>query len=150
MFWSFHPLAGNTNNEHLPKPLDNSPQHKTTENQQQFSQHQETPANCFASFTSFLDGPLDTPSAAVTKQTYLPSLLYFHEEIMCAMNVPPSVPKTRPDRRDLMIKEVEKAANWSGDDKSLAHVNIGWMDRVYFSMNHYADKIVKFLRIDKL
>ena len=37
-----------------------------------------------------------------------------------------------------------------GDDKSLAHVNIGWMDRVYFSMNHYADKIVKFLRIDKL
>ena len=49
-----------------------------------------------------------------------------------------------------MIKEVEKAANWGGDDKSLAHVNIGWMDRVYFSMNHYADKIVKFLRIDKL
>lgn len=100
--------------------------------------------------TAVKDGPLDTPSAAVTKQTYLPSLLYFHEEIMRAMNVPPSVPKTRPDRRDLMIKEVEKAANWGGDDKSLAHVNIGWMDRIYFSMNHYADKIVKFLRIDKL
>ena len=69
---------------------------------------------------------------------------------MCAMNVPPSVPKTRPDRRDLMIKEVEKTVNWGGDDKSLANVNIGWMDRMYFSMNHYADKIVKFLRIDKL
>ena len=150
MFWSFHPLAGNTNYEHLPKQVDNSPHHKTNENQQQFPRHQETPAYCFVSFSSFLDGPLDTPSSAVTKQTYLPSLLYFHEEIMCAMNVPPSVPKTRPDRRDLMIKEVEKAANWGGDDKSLAHVNIGWMDRIYFSMNHYADKIVKFLRIDKL
>ena len=64
----------------------------------------------------------------MTKQTYLPSLLYFHEEIMRAMNVPPSVPKTRPDRRDLMIKEVEKAANWGGDDTEEFSSCQHWLD----------------------
>lgn len=94
-------------------------------------------------------GPSDTDSSAVTKQTYFPSLLYFHEEIMHALNVPSSIPKTKPDRRDLMMKEVEKAANW-GMDKSLANIKIGWVDRIYLSINHYTDKIVRFLRIDKL
>ena len=68
---------------------------------------------------------------------------------MHAMNVPPSVPKTKPDRRDLMLKEVENAAGW-GMDKRLANVKLSWVDRVYFSVNHYADKIVRFLRLDKL
>lgn len=103
----------------------------------------------FLCFIAFVDGPSDTPSSAVSKQTYFPSLLYFHEEIMHTMNVPPSVPKTKPDRRDLMLKEVEKSANW-GVDKSLANVKIGWIDRMYFSVNHYADKIMRFLRLDKL
>ena len=100
-------------------------------------------------FFSFVEGLFDTPSSAVSKQTYFPSLLYFHEEIMHAMNVPPSVPKTKPDRRDLMLKEVENAAGW-GMDKRLANVKLSWVDRVYFSVNHYADKIVRFLRLDKL
>lgn len=68
---------------------------------------------------------------------------------MHAMNVPPSVPKTKPDRRDLMLKEVENAAGW-GMNKRLANVKLSWVDRVYFSVNHYADKIVRFLRLDKL
>ena len=68
---------------------------------------------------------------------------------MHAMNVPASIPKTKADRRDLMIKEVEKSAGWR-TDKSLANVQIGWIDRMYFSINHYADKIVRFLRIDRL
>ena len=68
---------------------------------------------------------------------------------MHAMNVPASIPKTKADRRDLMIKEVEKSAGW-GTDKSLANVQIGWIDKMYFSINHYADKIVRFLRIDRL
>ena len=106
-------------------------------------------------FTSFccvfifcVDGDFDTPSSAVTKHTYVPSLLYFHEEIMHALKVTPTIPKTEPDRRDLMMKEIEKAANWEVDQS--AHVELGWMDRVYFSVSHYTDRIVRFLRLDKL
>ena len=35
-FWSFHPLAGNTNNEHLPKPLDNTHTIKQTRTNNSF------------------------------------------------------------------------------------------------------------------
>ena len=100
-------------------------------------------------FSLILVGSFDTPAASVTKQTYFPSLLYFHEEIMLAMNVPPSIPKTKPERRDLMLKEVEKFAGW-GVDKSLANVKMNWMDRIYLSVSNYVDRVVRFLRIDKL
>lgn len=99
--------------------------------------------------TALKVGSFDTPAASVTKQTYFPSLLYFHEEIMLAMNVPPSIPKTKPERRDLMLKEVEKFAGW-GVDKSLANVKMNWMDRIYLSVSDYVDRVVRFLRIDKL
>lgn len=99
--------------------------------------------------TALKVGPFDTPAAAVTKQTYFPSLLYFHEEVMLAMNVSASIPKTKPERRDLMLKEVETFAGW-GSDKSVANIKLGWMDRIYLFATHYTDKIVRFLRIDKL
>ena len=105
----------------------------------------------FTTFYSVLlcvDGASDTPSSAVTKQTYFPSLLYFHEEIMHTLNVTPTIPKTEPDRRDLMIKEVEKASNWSFDKN--ANVNLSLVDRITFSISYYGDKIIRFLRIDKL
>ena len=67
---------------------------------------------------------------------------------MQALKVTPTIPKTEPDRRDLMIKEIEKAANW--DLEKTAKVELGFMDRLYFSFSYYASKIVQFLRIDKL
>lgn len=95
-----------------------------------------------------IDGEFDTPSSAVTNHTYIPSLLYFHEEIMHALKVTPTIPKTEPERRDLMMKEIEKATNWDVDKS--AQVELGLMDRIYFSFSHYATKIGQFLRIDKL
>lgn len=94
------------------------------------------------------DGDFDTPSSAVTKQTYLPSLLYFHEEIMHALNVTPTIPKKEPDRRDLMMKEIEKAANWDVEKKADGKRSL--MDKMYFSFTYYTYKIRQFLRIDKL
>ena len=96
----------------------------------------------------FVDGDFDTPSSAVTKQTYLPSLLYFHEEIMHALNVTPTVPKKEPDRRDLMMKEIEKAANWDVAKKTDGERSL--MDKMYFTFTYYSYKIKQFLRIDKL
>ena len=95
-----------------------------------------------------VDGAFDTPSSAVTKQTYLPSLLYFHEEIMHALNVTPTIPKTEPDRRDLMMKEIAKATNWDVDKSAVDKRSL--IDKMYFSFTYYAYKIRQFLRIDKL
>ena len=38
----------------------------------------------------------------------MPSLLHFHEEIMLLHGIKPSVPKTKPSLRDLIIKELEE------------------------------------------
>lgn len=99
-------------------------------------------------FYVFVEGEFDTPASAVTKHTYVPSLLYFHEEIMHALKVTPTIPKREPDRRDLMMKEIEKAANWEVDKST--NMELGLMDKIYFSFSHYATKIGRFLRIDKL
>jgi len=52
------------------------------------------------------EGPLDTKSDVVQEYTYMPSLLLFHEEIMKEMDIPMSIPKTTPERRDLIMKEI--------------------------------------------
>lgn len=67
---------------------------------------------------------------------------------MHALKVPPTILKTEPDRRDLMMKEVQKAANWDLD--KTANIKLGLMDRIYFSVSNYADRLIRFLRIDKL
>ena len=54
------------------------------------------------------DGPQDTVATSATRSTYLPSLLYFHEEIMLLHGIKPSVPKTKPSRRDLILKELQE------------------------------------------
>jgi hypothetical protein len=54
------------------------------------------------------DGPQDTVAASATRSTYLPSLLHFHEEIMLLHNIKPSVPKSKPSLRDLIIKELQE------------------------------------------
>ena len=67
---------------------------------------------------------------------------------MHALKVPPTIPKTEPDRRDLMMKEVEKAANWHLD--TTANAKLSLIDKIYFSVSNYADRLIRFLRIDKL
>lgn len=67
---------------------------------------------------------------------------------MHALNVTPTIPKTEPDRRDLMMKEIEKAANWDVDKS--ASDEFGLMDKIHVSFSYYAYKIRQFLRIDKL
>jgi len=55
---------------------------------------------------TLVEGPADTPVDAVNRQTYIPSMLLFHEEIMLDMNIPMSIPKRGPERRDLIMAEV--------------------------------------------
>ena len=54
------------------------------------------------------EGEFDTKGDIIQEYTYMPSLLLFHEEIMMEMNIPMSVPKTQPERRDLIMKEIEE------------------------------------------
>ncbi|XP_002162965.1 large ribosomal subunit protein uL24m [Hydra vulgaris] len=56
------------------------------------------------------EGDLDTRAEVVQQYTYVPSLLFFHEEIMKEMNIPMSVKKTELERRDLIMKELEEEA----------------------------------------
>ena len=53
------------------------------------------------------EGELDTKSDHVQQYTYVPSLLYFHEEVMKEMNIPMSIPKKGLERRDLIFREIE-------------------------------------------
>lgn len=53
-------------------------------------------------------GKLDTETDVVKRHTYIPSLLLFHEEIMKEMNIPMTLPKTKLERRDLIMKEIEE------------------------------------------
>ena len=54
------------------------------------------------------EGELDTRADIVQQYTYVPSLLFFHEEIIKEMNIPMSVKKTELERRDLIMKEIEE------------------------------------------
>ena len=67
---------------------------------------------------------------------------------MHSLNVTPTIPKKEPDRRDLMMKEIEKAADWNVGKKSDGEHSL--MDKIYFSFTYYTYKIRQFLRIDKL
>ena len=67
---------------------------------------------------------------------------------MHILKVPPSVSKTKPDRRDLMMKEIEKAANWSIDKTVDSKLSL--VDRLVISMYQYRDKVKTLLRLDKL
>lgn len=65
------------------------------------------------------------------------------------MNVFSLILKIKFERRDLMLKEVEKFVGW-GVDKFLVNVKMNWMDRIYFLVSDYVDRVVRFFRIDKL
>lgn len=52
-------------------------------------------------------GPGDTKEDIATSHTHIPSMLLFHEEIMLEMGIPMSVEKRAPERRDLVMKEIE-------------------------------------------
>jgi len=72
-----------------------------------------------------VDGENDTSADVVTAQTYIPSLLLFHEEVMKEMNIPMSVKKQGLERRDLIMQEIEEEemflreeeeAEWEDDE----------------------------------
>lgn len=80
------------------------------------------------------DGDYDTSSDAVAKATYVPSLLYFHEEILCSLKLMTTVRKTGAERRDHMMREIEKACDWTPQKQSdLEQIQLGLYDRVYLS-----------------
>lgn len=56
--------------------------------------------------------------------------------------------KIELDRRDLMMKEVEKVVNWYLD--IIVNVEFSFIDKIYFLVSNYVDRFIRFLRIDKL
>jgi len=64
------------------------------------------------------EGDLDTKNDVVQQYTYMPSLLLFHEEIMLERNIPMSIPKTQPERRDLIMRELEEDMNKEIEEES--------------------------------
>jgi len=61
----------------------------------------------FKSRSAVKEGDQDTVADVVTQYTYVPSMLLFHEEIMREHGVKMSMPKTEPDRRDLIFQELK-------------------------------------------
>jgi len=53
------------------------------------------------------DGSYDTTEVEVKHNTYVPSLLYFHEEILLSMNKKPTIPKKKPEKRDLIFQHIK-------------------------------------------
>jgi len=66
-----------------------------------------------------VDGDSDTKAEDVQECTYIPSLLLFHEEIMMEMNIPMSVSKTSPERRDLIMKEIGEDLELENEDRGV-------------------------------
>ena len=69
---------------------------------------------------SFSDGEFDTKSQDASQYTYVPSLLLFHEEIMKTHNIPPTIPKTEKDSRDIIMEKIKLDA---GKQTSLVEGN---------------------------
>lgn len=87
--------------------------------------------NCVHSIFSYClpDGDYDTVPSAVNSVTYVPSLLHFHEEIMSTLNIKPTIPKMEPDRRDIIMNEIEKASNWDIQKSDIGDTKLGMYDR---------------------
>eukprot|EP00794_Sanderia_malayensis_P009586 gene9586-10573_t len=64
----------------------------------------------FKSRDAVPDGEFDTLVSDASKETFVPSMLLFHEEIMKTMDVKPTIPKTEPDVRDVIMAEIKKDA----------------------------------------
>lgn len=56
------------------------------------------------------EGDYDTKADEVQQYTYVPSLLLFHEEIMREMDIPMSMQKQGPERRDRIFMEIKNDA----------------------------------------
>ena len=77
----------------------------------------------------------------MSKPTYVPSLLYFHEEILSLVGIKPTIAKTGPERRDLMMKEIENASGWSTDETAVDQTQLGLYDKVYLSTRNTIDRM---------
>ena len=96
-------------------------------------------------FHSFQDGEHDTIAKDVSKKTYLPSMLLFHEEIMQTMNVKPTIPKTEPDPRDIIMQNIAK------DAEALLPVtdSVATAPPIYLTFAFYARNMLENLKFWK-
>ena len=98
--------------------------------------------SCMRLIVCFIpDGDFDTSADVVSRATYIPSLLYFHEEILCLLGIKPTVPKHGPVRRDLMMKEIEKASGWTADTGPVDQIQLGLYDKIYLSTWNVIDTV---------
>ena len=65
---------------------------------------------------------------------------------MQTLNVKPTVPKTEPDRRDLMMREIEKASGWSVDKKELQTEQLSLYYKAYLSFLSFTHRITNPFR----
>eukprot|EP00795_Rhopilema_esculentum_P006418 gene6418-11859_t len=69
----------------------------------------------------------DTKPEDASKDTYIPSLLLFHEEIMKTHNVQPTIPKTEAEPRDLIMENIRKDA-----EKDLSVIEAGVQEPPFY------------------
>lgn len=65
------------------------------------------------------EGDRDTPAEVMQQHTYIPTILRFHEEVMLENNIPFTVPKTAPDRRDFIMQELRNNMEKSQEQERL-------------------------------
>lgn len=99
----------------------------------------------FKSKDAVPDGEHDTIAKDVSKKTYLPSMLLFHEEIMQTMNVKPTIPKTEPDPRDIIMQNIAK------DAEALLPVtdSVATAPPIYLTFAFYARNMLENLKFWK-
>ncbi len=90
----------------------------------------------------------DTLPAEASKETYIPSVLLFHEEIMKIMNVKPTIPKTEKDARDIIMEEIKKDA-LSQKSSTAAVTELSEKPPLYMTMTFYARNLVENLKFWK-
>jgi len=92
------------------------------------------------------EGDQDTKANIMSVQTYIPSLLFFHEEIMLEYGIPMSVPKTKPERRDLIFEELRREVESADEQHRLESAEgsgPGMLSRAYSSVTGLASKVFR-------
>lgn len=102
------------------------------------------PHKKFVDITKATEGDLDTRANVMSVETYIPSLLFFHEEIMMEYGIPMSMPKTEPERRDLIFEELRKQLEEEEEQQLLespSENKPGMLSSAYSSVTRLASKI---------
>jgi hypothetical protein len=65
---------------------------------------------------------------------------------MQSLNLKPTIPKTELDRRDLMMKDIESACQWSVDRTDLKDNQLGLYDKAVLFMMSFKERITSPFR----